>query len=63
MHHGTSADIVVAKSVAIESPKQITVSKMLLNLLQDTACFLLLLHWDGKMLHDMQQIIKTPLFP
>ena len=36
IHHGTTADLVVAKSVAIESPKQIAVSQMLLNLLQDT---------------------------
>ena len=37
IHHGTPADLVVAKSVAIESPKQISVSKMLLYLLLDTA--------------------------
>ena len=53
----------VTKSVAIETSKSITVSKMLLNLRLDTALnvsfFLLLLHWDGKMLQDMQHIIKT----
>ena len=37
IHQGAPADLVVAKSVENKSPKQVAVSKMLLNLLQDTA--------------------------